>query len=154
MRQFIIVALLLTFTGCSHNPPPPTPAAAVADAASKVEDSGTAILTAAQTANGQINPLNGKPVISTAQLDVVALACDKLGRLGSTLAKALTDYSAAKAAGANTAALAAAIVSMVNDATAALNTIGKSIPNGTVAAIDTAVTTALGLYATIKAGVL
>lgn len=131
-----------------------TPVAAAASAATKVEQTGSLILKAAQTANAQINPLTGSPVISRAQLDAVAIACDTLGRLGTRLAQGLTDYQAAKAAGGSTAALSAAIQALVADATGALSDIGKAIPPGIVATVDQAVTQALGLYAQIKAGVL
>lgn len=147
----LVLAGALAATSCAGNQ---TPIAAVAKPATSVEQTGSAILRAAQAAHAQTNPFTNQPIISTQQLDNVALVCDKLGRIGITLAKALSDYSALKAAGGNTAALAVAIQSLVADATAALDTIGKSIPNGTVAAIDQAVTEALGLWAQINAGVL
>ncbi len=156
MKRLLLLALLCStsvFAACPKNPPA-TPVAMVADAGTKVEQSGSAILTAAQTAAKQTNPVTNAPLISTQQLDDVSLVCDKLGRLGTRLAQLLTDYQAAKAAGSSTAALALAIQAIVADATSALQSISHSIPNGTVAAIDSAVTAALGLYAQIKAGVL
>jgi hypothetical protein len=155
----ILLILAITFaggamvaeSGCAGNL---TPVASVANPATQVEQTGLLILQAAQTAHAQTNPLTNKPVISTAQLDTVAVACDKIGRLGTTLAQALSDYSAAKAAGTSTTVLAASIQSLVADAVAALNTIGQSIPNGTAAAIDQAVVTALGIFTQIKAGTL
>lgn len=153
-RYAMISAVFLSLCvlhGCAGNQ---TPVANVASPAIKVEQTGSAILAAAQTANSQTNPITNKPVISTVQLDVVALACDKLGRIGTKIAQGLTDYNAAKAAGSNTAALALAIQGLVADATSALGSISNAIPNGTVAAIDQAVASALGLYAQIKAGVL
>ena len=132
-----------------------TPVGQVASAGTKVEQTGSVILQAAQTAAQTPNPLKaGAMLVSAAQLDQVALACDKLGRLGTALAAGLTNYNQAKAAGTNTASLAAAIQSIVADATAALTTIGQAVPNGTVAAIDSAITSALGLYAQIRASVL
>lgn len=126
----------------------------VAAAADKVEQTGLTILHAAQAAHQQTNPLNGQPLISTAQLDQVALVCDQVGRIGTALAQALTDYNAAKASGGDTAKLSASIQSLVGDATAALQAVGKVIPPGTVQSIDQAVTSALGLYAEIKAAAL
>lgn len=145
-------ALVTPFVaGCHANL---TPVAAVASPATQVEQTGMLILQAAQSAHAQTNPQTGRPIISTAQLDTVAVACDKIGRLGTTLAQALSDYSAAKDAGSSTTVLAASIQSLVADAVAALNTIGQSIPNGTVAAIDQAVVTAFGIFAQIKAAAL
>ena len=110
------VVLVVGMIGCAHG----TPVANVAAPSTQVEQTGSAILQAAQTAHGQINPLTNAPIISTQQLDTVALACDKIGRIGTTLAQALTDYSSARSAGTSTTALAASIQSLVNDATAAL----------------------------------
>ena len=131
-----------------------TPIGQVAKAADQVEQSGLAILHAAQAASQQINPLTGKPVISTAQLDQVAIVCDKVGRIGTSLAQALNDYNAAKASGGDTSKLSAAIQSLVADATSALQTIGTVIPPGIVQQVDQAVTSALGLYGQIKAAAL
>jgi hypothetical protein len=146
MKYLILIGLLVLTPACAGNL---TPVAAVASNATKVELTAGQLLAAAQTAHTQL--LNGKPLISTAQLDQVALVCDKLGRLGTTLSKTLTDYQAAKVAGTSTTALAATIQTLVGDATAALQTIGQSIPQGTVATIDSIVTAALGLWAQIAA---
>ena len=151
--KYLVLVLCLSLSACASAPP--TPVGQVAAAATKVEQTGSLILSAAQSAAQTPNPLKaGTMLISGAQLDQVALSCDKLGRLGTALAAGLTNYNQAKAAGQNTATLAAAIQGIVADATAALNAIGKAIPNGTVAAIDSAITEALGLYAQIKASTL
>lgn len=147
----LVFALAFVMSGCAANL---TPAAAVADTATKAIQSASIILKTAQTAHAQINPMNGKPVVSTAQLDQVALVADKLGRVGSLLSKTLSDYQSAKAAGTSTVALVAGIQSLVGDAMNALNEIGKAVPNGTVAAIDHAVAQAFGLYAQIRAAAL
>ena len=141
-----LVALL--FSGCHANL---TPVANLADYATQVTQTAGLVLQAAQTAQATINPVTGKMLITTPQLDAVALACDKIGREATTLAKALTDYNAAKTAGTSTALLSASIQGLVGDAVNALQTIGKAIPSGTVAQIDSAVTSALGLYAQIQA---
>lgn len=155
----ILLAVLLgggalaTLPGCASSGTL-TPVGQVAKAADQVEQTGLVILHAAQAAHQQTNPLTGAPVVSTAQLDQVAIVCDKLGRLGTSLAQALPDYNAAKASGGDTSKLSAAIQALVGDATAALQSIGKIVPSGTVQAMDQAVAGALGLYAQIRAAVL
>lgn len=140
-----------TLQSCANNP---TPVVAVSQTAMKVEQTGSVLLKAAQDAHQILNPSSGAPLLSTAQLDQVALVCDKLGRLGTSLAAGLNAYEAAKAAGRDTAALAAAIQGLVKSASDALTTIGTYIPHGTVATIDQIVTEALGLYAQISATAL
>lgn len=147
----LVFALAFVISGCGAQL---TPAAAVADTATKAIQSASVILKTAQTAHAQTNPMTGKPVVSTVQLDQIALAADKLGRIGSLLSKTITDYQAARAAGASTVTIVAAIQALVGDAMSALNEIGKSVPNGTVAAIDQAVASAFSLYAQIRAAAL
>ncbi len=149
-----LVALVVPTSGCASSGAT-TSVGHVASAATNVELSADAILKAAQAAAQTPNTLKpGTMLVSGRQLDQVAIACDKIGRLGTALASALTDYNATKNSGQNTTALASAIQSMIADAVSALNSIGKIIPNGTVAAIDQAVTAALGVYASLKASTL
>ncbi len=156
MKRILLVCLLLgvgavTMPSCAGHL---TPVASVASPAAQVEQTGDAILKAAQAANATTNPLTGKPVISTAQLDQVALVVYKLGTLGTSLAQGLTAYSAAKAAGNDTTTLAASIQQIIASAVAALGDVGKAVPSGTVQAIDQAVAASLGLYLQLKATVL
>lgn len=146
LKGCVLLLLTLSLVACHPNL---TPVANVANDATQVLQTAGLILQAAQTAQATTNPLTGQPLISTAQLDRVALVCDKIGRIGTVLAQALTDYNAAKLAGTSTTALAVSIQMLVADGTAALKTVNVVVPSGTVNAIDTAVVTGLGLYAQI-----
>lgn len=139
-----VLSLVLILTSCGQTPPVQT----VAGLGTQVETDLTTILTTAQA-------LQGQGVITRGQLDQLALVVDKAGREGQTLAQALTDYDALVAAKGDTTALVASIQGMITDITTALNGIGQTIiPTGTVATIDQAVATAVGLVLQIKAGVL
>jgi hypothetical protein len=141
------LGLVLTMSACAGNLPP---VSQVADSATKVEQSADQILKAAQAVHAVVNPLTGKPTISTAQLDQVAIVVDKVGREGQTLAKSLNDYSILKAAGSDTTALSTAIQALIGDITAALGTVGTIVPSGTVQQIDQAVASTLGFILQIK----
>lgn len=133
----------------------PTPVAAVADVATKIEQSANVALHSADMATSTPNPLKpGTMLVTRAQLDQVALLVDKVGRGGQLLASALRDYSAVKAAGGDLTAQRANIQQIIADLTTALNSIGTVIPSGTVAAIDQAVNDIIGLIVQVKAGVL
>ena len=151
-RILFVVVLVLGCVGCAEHYT--TPVAAVAGTADKLEQSGLVILHAAEQAHGLTNTVNGQSLISTAQLDAVALACDKLGRLGTDLAAALNAYNAAKASGGSTVAAANAVQDLVAAASQALGDVGKAVPAGTVQSIDQAVAAALGVYAQLKASAL
>jgi len=124
---------------------PPTKVAAVADVGSRIQDSANALLHQAQTAAST-------KLITDQQLVVVALVVDKIGRLGLDLRRGLDDYNAVKSAGGNTQVAAAALQTTISDITKALADVGKQIPNGTVAAIDQAVTTIFGILEQVKVG--
>lgn len=132
---------------------PPTKVAAVADIGAKLEASAGALLSQAQTASATVNPATGRTFISRDQLDVVAIAVDKVGRMGLLLEAGLRDYNAAKAAGGDTSSLVIVVQQTVADITSALNVIGKSIPNGTVASIDQAIGSVFSIIAQARVAV-
>lgn len=147
LLPFVLLACLAAIpaahTACASAPP--TKVAQIADVAAKVELSAGALLKQAQQAQAA-------GLITRTQLDVVALAVDKIGRLGLDLQSGLSDYNAAKTAGADTTKQAAVVNKIVADITQALADVGKAIPNGTVAAIDQAAVQVLGLVVQIKGG--
>lgn len=149
----LVVCLSFVFTpACAHNPP--TTVAAVADVATRVVDSASALLDQAQAAAALTNPTTGKPFITRAQLDTVALAVNATGRGGLALRVALDDYNAAKAAGKELAAQKAVVQKIVADITAAMQSVGKAIPAGTVTGIDQAIAGVFSLLVQVKAGAL
>lgn len=149
MKRYTLVLLaVLAGSACAGNLPP---VSAVASATANVERTGLLILRAAQTAHTQTNPLTGRPLVTLPQLDAVAIQCDRLGKLGTSIAQLLDAYENAKAAKQDTAQLSAAIRAAIQSATTGLNAIGTAVPKGTVQQIDQAVTSALAVYAQIKA---
>jgi hypothetical protein len=153
------IAVLLTcvlagasMTACVHTAP--TTVASIADTATKIEQSANVVLKAAQSANAVIVPSTGKPLVSNAQLDLVAAAVYKIGQLGTVLDSVLADYSAAKAAGKDISAQKAVVLKTIGDIGTALADIGKAIPSGTLQQIDQGIATAFDLIAAIKAGSL
>lgn len=154
MKRSLFLGILLLFPLYAACGAKLTPAAAVADNATKAVQSAGLILKAAQAAHTQTSPIGSRPIVSTQQLDQIALLCDKLGRTGSVLSTTISDYQAAKAAGSDTAMLSAKIQTLVSDAMSVLSLVGTVVPSGTVSAIDQAVAQAFGFYAMIKASIL
>lgn len=148
-RRPLIAILALLVVSCSSNPPP-TPVASVADVATKIEQSANVILHATEAGTMVIVPSTGKPLISRDQLDVVALAINRLGHLGITLKTALDDYNAVKAAGSDLTAQRIAVQQILVDVSAALNGINKAIPMGTLQAVDGAINTIFTIIASVK----
>lgn len=144
-------AAALSMTACASTAPPPTKAAAVADNATKVEQSANVILHAAQQGNSDILP-SGRPLISNDALVAVALAVNKIGHLGIDLKSALADYAAALKAGADVGAQRAVATKVLADIATTLADIGKAIPSGTLSAIDQAVTDILFVLNLVKGG--
>ena len=157
MKRFILIGLLLTapvLASCANNPPP-TPVATVADVASKIEDTAHEILTTAKTYHDSavLNPINSTLLVSTATLDTVALAVNKVGHVGLNLKTALDAYNVAKIAGMDLTAQRLAVQKLMQAVTDAMADVGKAIPNGTIQQIDTLVVQVLGLVAQVKTGV-
>jgi hypothetical protein len=153
-RSALLCLLLLTgpvFASCAGNNPPPTAVASVADVGTKIEQSGTVILHAAETANAAVVPSTGKPLITRQQLDDVAIGVNKLGHLGLALKYSLDDYNVVKAAGGDLTVVRAGVLKAVNDLTAAMNVITKALPAGTLKTVDDAVTDIFGFIADVKA---
>lgn len=140
----LAIGLAATLPACaSSQNPPPTKVAQIADVGAKVEASAGQLLKTATS-------LQAAGVITRAQLDIVAIAVDKVGRIGQDLKTALDDYNALKAAGKDPSAASAAVQKAIGDVVSALADVGKSIPNGTVQAIDQAVTAVFGVIAEVK----
>jgi hypothetical protein len=153
-KTLLILSLALAsvpVVACGGNKPP---IVVVADATTKAEKVGLTILKAAQSAHYIVNPTTHQPLVSTGQLDRVAIYCDKLGRLGTDLSNGLKSYKAAKAAGTDSTAFASNIKALVAEAVQALQDIGKEVPKGTLSTIDEAITDGLAVYATIRAAQL
>ncbi len=143
---------------CAHPDPtvtPPTAVASAADVATKLQASANVILHAADAAGKTANPLaNGTPLLSTRQVDLVAVDVYKLGKAGKRLKAGFDDYNAIKQAGGDLSAQRVAIQQAIADAVEALHDVSLAVPSGTVAAIDQGVADALAVIAAIKAGAL
>lgn len=122
-----------------------SPVADIENAGGKIQESAHAILVAVQQSH-QANPT----VITTSMLDLTALAVNKVGHAGLDLGTALDAYNQAKAAGSDTTQQKLAIATALNTITDALNSIGKAIPSGTLAAVDQLATSILGVVAQVK----
>lgn len=151
MKRFLVeimlAAAVVSLVGCAGNLPP---VSAVANAAGQVERTGLVILHAAQAAHTQTNPKTGGPLVTTKQLDYVALQCSQLGKVGTSLAQLLDAYESVKAAKGDTTQLTFAIQTAVKQATDILANVGTAVPKGTVQSIDQAVAQAIALYVQIK----
>lgn len=155
MKTLTLVLCLASIAfapACAHNPP--TAVAAVADVATRLVDSASTLLDQAQAAAALTNPSTGKPFITRAQLDTVALAVNATGRGGLALRVALDDYNAAKTAGRDLSSQKVVVQKIVADITGAMQSVGKAIPAGTVAAIDQAIAGVFSLLVQVKAGAL
>lgn len=150
----VVVAIALgagalsTMPGCASVQTHVSTVADLANAGGKVQESAHAILEAATQANATI--INGQPMVARIVLDDVALAVNKIGHAGLDLDAALNAYNAAKASGGDVIKQSAAVRLALNTIQSALTDIGKAIPNGTIAAIDQAAVTILGVIAQIK----
>jgi hypothetical protein len=141
----------MTLPACASVQTHVSPVADIANAAGKVEESAHVILVEAQKANQIPNPLKpGELLVNRGNLDRVAIAVNKLGHLGLDLDAALGDYNAAKAAGKDLTAVRAVVSKALADISTALGDVGEAIPNGTLAAVDQAVGSILGILATVK----
>jgi hypothetical protein len=138
-----------TMPACASHAP--TKAAAVADNATKVQQSANVILHAAQQGNAIILP-NGRPMISEQQLVDVALVVNKVGHLGQDLKRALEDYAAAVKAGTDLGLQRAVATRILLDISTALADVGRAIPSGTFQTIDRAVTDILFVLDLVKGG--
>ncbi len=141
----LVLVSALALPACATFHAAPTPVAGVADIASRIEDSAVTLLQYTVTAQKQ-------GLVSEAQVDVVAIAVDKIGRAGLDLRIALDDYKAVKAAGKDVSAQLANVQRIVGDINTSLALIGKAIPSGTVATIDQAVVAIVNILATIQIG--
>jgi hypothetical protein len=139
MKRLVLIVAVLAAPACHPAVPPPTPIAVLANTSTQIEQSANAILHAAVDAATVVIPSTGKPLVSTLQKDQVALAVNRIGKLGKILQSALNDYGAIKAAGGNITQQQAAVQQAVSDIADALTAVGNAIPNGTVDAIDHAV---------------
>lgn len=151
MKYLILFLALVLLPSCATVQTHVSPVADIANAGGKVEESAHAIFVAAQQGNTTI--VNGSPLVSRSALDLVALAVNKLGHLGLSLDDALGAYNAAKGAGSDTTKQVAAVQQVLSAIQQALNDVGKAIPSGTIAAIDQAATSVLGIIAQVKATV-
>lgn len=144
-----VLISLLTFTpacGATIASHPPTAVAAVADIGTRVEKSAGALLVVAVNARAD-------GFITEPQLDQVALSVDKIGNLGLDLKAELDNYTLLKAASKDLTLARAAIIKTEGDLVSTLNDVGLSIPSGTVATIDKAISDVLLIIETAS-GVL
>ena len=125
-----------------------SPVADIANAGGKIEDTGQAIFQAviqARTASPTIVPQSAA--------DAVAIAVNKLGHVGVALNGALTAYNTAKAAGSDTTQQKLAVQQVLTTVTSFLTDVGKALPAGTLATVDTLINTIIDIVAQVKLGV-
>ena len=144
-RKTVIILLALVFSACHANL---TPSQNLANIAGQIEQTADQMILAAKTLN-----VSSPQVMTDNRLVAIAMAGDKVGRLGADLANALMAYSSLKSAGGDTTAQATQIQTIIGTMTQAFSDMGKQIPNGTITTIDQSVTKILGMIAQIKAGI-
>ena len=149
----VLLACLLgigSMPACSQNPP--TKVAALADSATKVQQSANVIFHATEAASAIVVPSTGRPLVSEQQLITVALVVNKVGHLGVDLAHALQDYTAATKAGKDLTLIRAVAQKAIADLEGAMADIGKAIPPGLIRTIDQAVTDIFFAINLVKGG--